>query len=55
MSQPPGSVLNVIGSSPKSGESAETKGATLTEVAVPLGHVVRGSESATVTVIPGRR
>ncbi len=55
MSQPPGSVLNVIGSSPKSGESAETKGATLTEVAVPFGRVVRGNESATVTVIPGRR
>ncbi|HEV8129251.1 MAG TPA: SpoIVB peptidase S55 domain-containing protein [Candidatus Eisenbacteria bacterium] len=55
ISQAPGSIMNVIGSSPKSGETAETKGATLTEVAVPLGRVVRGMESATVTVIPGRR
>jgi hypothetical protein len=55
ISQAPGSVLQVLGSSPKSGESAATKGATLTEVSVPLGRVVRGMESATVTVIPGRR
>jgi len=55
MSQAPGSVLNVLGSSPKSGESAATKGATVAEVAIPLGHVVRGCESATVTVIPGVR
>jgi hypothetical protein len=55
MSQAPGSVLNVLGSAPKSGESATTKGATVAEVAVPLGHVVRGCESATVTVIPGNR
>jgi hypothetical protein len=55
ISQAPGSIMNVLGSSPKSGETAETKGATLTEVAVPLGRVVRGMESATVTVIPGSR
>lgn len=55
MSQAPASVLNVLGSSPKSGESATTKGATVAETAIPLGHVVRGCESATVTVIPGAR
>lgn len=55
ISQAPGSVLNVLGSSPKSGETASTKGATLSETAIPLGRVVRGCESATVTVIPGNR
>jgi hypothetical protein len=55
MSQAPGSVLNVLGASPKSGEAAVTKGATVAEVAVSLGHVVRGCESATVTVLPGNR
>ncbi len=55
ISQAPGSVLQVMGSSPKGGESATTKGATLSEIALPLGHVVRGCETATVTVIPGRR
>ncbi|MGE5178017.1 MAG: SpoIVB peptidase S55 domain-containing protein [Bacteroidota bacterium] len=55
ISQAPGSVLQVLGSSPKSGESATTKGATVSEISVPLGRVVRGNESATVTVIPGNR
>lgn len=55
ISQAPGSVLNVLGSSPKSGESATTKGATVAEVSIPLGRIVRGCESATVTVIPGVR
>jgi hypothetical protein len=55
ISQAPSSVLQVLGSSPKSGESATTKGATLAEIALPLGHVVRGCETATVTVIPGNR
>lgn len=55
ISQAPGSVLNVLGSSPKSGEAATTKGATLAERSIPLGRVVRGCESATVTVIPGNR
>jgi hypothetical protein len=55
ISQAPGSVLQVMGSSPKGGESATTKGATLSELALPLGHVVRGCETATVSVIPGRR
>ncbi|HLQ67629.1 MAG TPA: SpoIVB peptidase S55 domain-containing protein [Candidatus Limnocylindrales bacterium] len=55
ISQAPSSVLQVLGSSPKSGESATTKGATLAEIALPLGHVVRGCETATVSVIPGNR
>lgn len=55
MSQAPGSVLNVLGSEPKAGEASQIKGATIAEVAVPMGHVVRGCESATVTVIPGLR
>jgi hypothetical protein len=55
ISQAPGSMLQVLGSGPKSGESATTKGATLAEVSLPLGRVVRGCETATVTVIPGRR
>ena len=55
ISQAPGSVLQVLGSSPKAGESATTKGATVSEISVPLGRVVRGNESATVTVIPGNR
>ena len=55
ISQAPSSVLQVMGSSPKSGESATTKGATLSEIALPLGHVVRGCETATVSVIPGNR
>jgi hypothetical protein len=55
ISQAPGSVLQVLGSSPKSGESATTKGATISEISVPFGRVVRGNESATVSVIPGNR
>ena len=55
ISQAPGSVLNVLGDSPKSGEAATTKGATLAEISVPFGSVVRGCESATVTVVPGVR
>jgi hypothetical protein len=55
ISQAPGSVLNVLGDSPKSGEAAVTKGATVAEISVPFGSVVRGCESATVTVVPGVR
>jgi len=55
ISQAPGSVLNVLGSAPKGGESAITKGATLSETSIRLGRVVNGCETATVTVIPGVR
>lgn len=50
ISQAPRSVLSVIGASQKSGEASETKGATVAEIAVPMGRVVQGCESATITV-----
>jgi hypothetical protein len=55
ISQAPPSVLEVLGAGPTSGEASSTKGATLAEISVPMGRVVRGCESSTVTVIPGRR
>ena len=50
ISQAPRSVLSVIGASRKSGDASAIKGATLAEIAVPMGRVVQGCETATVTV-----
>ncbi|HEX7077561.1 MAG TPA: SpoIVB peptidase S55 domain-containing protein [Candidatus Eisenbacteria bacterium] len=55
ISQAPRSVLSVIGASMKSGDASETKGATLAEVSIPMGRVVRGCESATVSVVSDPR
>jgi len=54
ISQAPSSVLDVIGGGAKSGDAGPVKGATLSEIAVPMGRVVNGCEQKTVTVLPYR-
>jgi hypothetical protein len=54
ISQPPGSVLRVLQASDKAGAAAETKGATLDQISMPLGYVVRGCESTKLDVVPDR-
>ena len=54
ISQAPGSVMDVLGDGAKSGDTGPVKGATLTEVQVPMGRVVNGCEQKTVTVLPYR-
>jgi hypothetical protein len=54
ISQAPGSVMDVLGDGAKSGDTGPVKGATLTEVLVPMGRVVNGCEQKTVTVLPYR-
>jgi hypothetical protein len=55
ISQAPASVLQVLGASRKAGETAATKGATVAERELPMGRIVRGCESASVTVVADRR
>ncbi len=54
ISQAPPSVLGVLEAKEKAGASAETKGATLEEIIVPLDYVIRGCESTTLDVVPDR-
>jgi len=54
ISQAPASMLEVLGTGSTNGEAAPTKGATLDEVAIPIGRVVGGCESATVEILPYR-
>jgi hypothetical protein len=51
----PASVLSVLESNAKKGEESPVKGATLAERVIPFGRVVRGCETATITVAPDRR
>lgn len=55
ISQAPSSVLQVLGGSGKSGETAATKGATLAERSLAMDRIVHGCESATITVAADRR
>jgi hypothetical protein len=54
ISQAPPSMLGVLDAGDKSGASAQTKGATLAEVVVPLDYVIRGCESTKLDVLPDR-
>ncbi len=53
ISQAPASMLEVL-SAGAAGEAAPTKGATLSEVAIPVGRVVTGCDTATLEVLPYR-
>ncbi len=53
ISQVPPSVMEVL-SGGAAGEAAPTKGATLSEVAIPAGRVVSGCETASLEVLPYR-
>jgi hypothetical protein len=54
ISQPPPSVLDVLGAASKMGEATPTKGATLAERVVETGRVVSGCETKIVTILPYR-
>jgi hypothetical protein len=54
ISQPPASVLGVLGSAGKSGGTSMTKGATLEELSIDVGAVMNGCETAKLDVVPDR-
>jgi len=54
ISQAPPSVLGVLEGAGKSGGTSMTKGATLQEIAVDLGAVTSGCETAKLDVVPDR-
>ncbi len=54
ISQPPASVLGVLGAAGKSGGTSMTKGATLEELSIDVGAVMSGCETAKLDVVPDR-